>query len=148
VTEGLLGLLDDRSLFVRLAAPEALASRDGTNVTEGLLHLLGDTDRFVRATTARVLASREGSGVTESLLNLLGDADRFVRSTAAKALASRDEAALALLTWVRETRGPEGIDLPLLVDLAERLMISNFRRIEPSKQPEVRAALARLTALH
>jgi HEAT repeat protein len=148
VTEGLLGVLDDRSLFVRLAVPEALASRDGTNVTEGLLHLLGDPDRFVRAATARVLASREGSGVTESLLDLLGDADRFVRSTAAKALASRDEAAPALLTWVRETRGPEGIDLPLLVDLAERLMIRNFRRIEPSKQPEVRAALARLTALH
>ncbi len=115
-------------------------------MTEGLLGLLGDPDWFVRYAAARALAGREAPGVTEGLVGLLGDPDWFVRRAAAEALAGR-EAPQVLLILAREIpRLSQSDDLLVAVEVAERLMIQNYKRIGSSEQMEVRAAMAWLTA--
>ena len=144
VTQGLMSLLADPALYVRREVVRALAWREEPGVTEALLGLLADPDSDLRRKAVLALAGREAPGVIEGLLGRLGDPDPGVRSRAMRALIEW-ETPQALLILVREIPNLSQSGLLLAVYIAERLMNRHYNRMDPSKQMEIRAAMASLT---
>ena len=144
VLPGLLECLSDHDWWVRRAAVGVLAGREGPAVLPALLECLSDHDWWVRRAAVEALAGREGPAVLPALLECLSDYEAGVRFAAVKALADR-ESPQDLLTLARETRRLDQSSLLQVFDSAEQLMTRDYRRIDLTEQPAVRAAMGWLT---
>jgi len=113
-------------------------------VLPALLDCLSDYEAGVRRAAVEALAGREGPAVLPALLECLSDYEAGVRFAAVKALADR-ESPQDLLTLARETRRLDQSSLLQVFDSAEQLMTRDYRRIDLTEQPAVRAAMGWLT---
>ena len=110
-------------------------------MTKALIDLLADPHQSVRQAAISALVDRKEQGVTDALLTY---PDPEVRQSAAEAL-SGPEVTQAPLDQTRDKPGPDHVDLPLAIRLAERLMT---RGLPPDGSVRATIASGRYSMAH
>lgn len=128
------------------AAATAMAGREDADAVRSLIALLSHQDHIVRCTAARALAGRQDPEASQSLLVALSDPEKTVRQAAAEALRNR-KVAHELVRWVRENLKSATVDIPLVISLAEQIMLNSYRMMDTDAQQSIRKEMAWLAGL-